>query len=116
MKKNLNLISVITILLGLLAIIFVQYFFKKPTLVGGVVLGNLLGLVSFLFLTKMIVKILDKNYTRKALMGVLLAVKFVGLIVIIGIGYKVLKIDVVGFALGYGTFVVAMMVGGAVKI
>lgn len=58
-------------------------------------------MANFVFLTKVVVKILDENYKRKPLLGILFLLKFLAVIGVMVSAFGVLGASPVGFVLGY---------------
>jgi hypothetical protein len=87
--------------------------FKQSTpVVLGFALGNLLAVLSYVLLTKIVVKILAKNYTRRAGLVLLLFLKLFVLVGILFLALVVLKVNVVAFLAGYSVLVVVVGLHG----
>lgn len=88
------------------AIALISYvFLRDAAFCQAVLAGLILVLTNFWFLTKIVVKLLDQHYTRKAFLGVLFALKLLFVIGFVLVSFQVLKLNVVAFVLGYGALV-----------
>lgn len=98
---SLKMIPLMTAIAGIVILLVLQAFSKDPAMIYGCLLGTILVIVNFLFLTKIVVKFLDENYKRKSILGVVLLFKLLFIVGILYYSFKVLHLDVMGFALGY---------------
>lgn len=98
---NLKSIPMIAGVLGLVTLLLLLIFYPIPVFIYGFGVGLGLALTNFIFLTKAIVKFVDQNYKRKSLLALLFFTKFLIIVGILYLTFKVFKWDVMGFALGF---------------
>lgn len=99
-------------LMGLIGLIGLIVFKQSTAVISGFALGNLLAVLSYILLTKIVVKILAKNYTRRAGLVFLLFLKLFVLVGVLLLALVVLKVNVVAFLAGYGVLVVVVGLHG----
>lgn len=88
------------------AIALISYvILKDAAFCQAVLAGLILVLTNFWFITKIVVKLLDQHYTRKAFLGVLFALKLLFVIGFVLVSFQILRLDVIGFVMGYGALV-----------
>lgn len=102
---SLRWVSLVTGFLGALVLLGGILLKKGPLFCWGVVLGNVLAVVGFVFLAKIVSKMLDPHYRRKKLMGFLFFLKLVFVITIMLVAFVVLEKQMTGFILGYMVFI-----------
>ena len=95
--------------MGLIGLIGLICFFRSTPVILGFVFGNVLAATHFIFLAKMVVKMMDANYTRKGLLAGLFFLKLLFVLGVLFIAFGVFHVSVVGFAVGYGALVVAIV-------
>lgn len=105
LDPQIRLILVATLWTGSFISLISYAFLQDPNFSVAVVAGLILVLVNFLFLTKIVVKLLDQNYKRKAFLAALFLFKVLFVIGFVIGALMVLKLNVVGFVLGYGSMV-----------
>lgn len=92
-------------LLGLISFGISVIFFKTPTIYLGVLLGFILVIANFVFLTKIIAKLLDEHYKGKPFLALLFFLKlcFVGGVVFLA--FWVFQVHFIAFLVGYMSLV-----------
>lgn len=76
-------------------------FFPSFQVVGGVLLGFFLVITNFVFLTKIVAKLLDENYKGKPFLGLMFLVKLMFIGGVIYLAFWILKVNLIAFVLGY---------------
>lgn len=105
-QKKLKQIIAITLLSGAFVFMVMSRFYPGKGHFTGMILGLVLALANYTFLTKIVVKILKQDYTPEAKLA---GTKLVGLFVLkmafmVGLVYGafwVIQVDVLAFVLGY---------------
>lgn len=89
-------------------ILFIIY--QKEALSLGAVMGTVFAVANFIFLTKIVVKLLDQNYKRKSILALLFAGKLMFIIGFLLFAFWMVKVDAVGFILGYGSLIPVVLI------
>lgn len=84
-------------------------YFKDFFFFAGVVLGGILAVANFVFLSKIVVKMLNENYKHKTRLLTLFVIKLLFIALVAVVAFKILKVPAVSFALGYLSLVPAVM-------
>lgn len=110
-QKKLKQIIVVTLVTGAFVFMVMSRFYPGKGHFTGMILGLVLALANYTFLTKIVVKILKQDYTPGAKLAEakLARTKLVGLFVLkmafmVGLVYGafwVIQVDVLAFVLGY---------------
>lgn len=111
-EGKINRVPFVIGLTGLIGLIELIIFEQSTAVISGFALGNLLAVLSYILLTKIVVKILAKNYTRRAGLVFLLFLKLFVLVGVLLLALVVLKVNVVAFLAGYGVLVVVVGLHG----
>ena len=98
-------ILIYTAAVGMSMSLILFVFFNDIQKSQAVLAGLILVLANFWFLTKIVVKLLDQKYERKAFLGLLFVLKFLFVMGFVVMAFKVLKLNVIGFVLGYGSLI-----------
>lgn len=108
-KGKLNQPAFFIGLIGLISLIGLIIFVRSTQVVLGFALGNLLAVLSYLLLTKIVVKILAKNYKHQVRLVLLLLLKLGVLAGILILALVILKVNAVAFLVGYGILLVVVV-------
>lgn len=76
----------------------------------GICGGSVLAIANFIFLIKIVVKLLDRNYTRKPIIGLFFLLKLTFIAVILGLSFWVfaVKVNKLAFVMGYLCLIIAI--------
>lgn len=103
-------IAVLSLGMGLFLICLV--YLRNFELAWGVFLGNILAAANYVFLTKIVVKMLNKDYKGPAVLVGLFLAKLVLIAAVLTLAFWVVKVDVVGFVLGFGALIPVVLLAG----
>jgi len=76
----------------------------------GIALGCFLATANFIFLTKIVVKLLNQHYTHKTFLILLIFAKLFLIVGVLVLAFKTLKVNVLSFGLGYLSFMPAVLI------
>ncbi len=105
LDPQIRMILLTTMWFGSFISLISYVFLKDANFSAAVIAGLVLVLVNFLFLTKIVVKLLDQNYKRKAFLAALFLFKVLFVIGFVIGSLTIMDLNVVGFVLGYGSMV-----------
>jgi uncharacterized protein YybS (DUF2232 family) len=103
-----RLILILTLVFGAIAMLIAAAIFRRQDVLLGVFTGFGMAAANFLFLTKILVKLLGSDYTRKALLAWLLLGKLF-FMAGIAVGAFWLGLSAVAFMVGYGALILAIL-------
>lgn len=104
-----RLIVWLTLALGVTATTVAAAAFGTPGVVLGVLAGFVIALANFIFLTKILVKLLNSDYTRRASLAGLFLGKLI-FMAAIAVGVIWLEISGIAFMAGYLNLIVAILI------
>jgi|APSaa5957512493_1039668.scaffolds.fasta_scaffold195579_1 hypothetical protein len=87
--------------MGILSLMISLVYFPDPTIVIGLSLGFILVTTNFVFITKIVAKILDQNYQSKLKIAVLFLLKLLFIAVVLWLAFGALKVNLIAFSIGY---------------
>lgn len=105
-QKKLKQIIIVTLVMGALMLMIMGRFYPGQGHFTGMVLGLVLALANYAFLTKIVVKVLKQDYIPGAklagtkLVG-LFVLKMAFIAVLVYFAFWVVQVDVLAFVLGY---------------
>lgn len=108
-KKMVKQIIVLSVVLQALIVGVVGFYFRDSSVVFGLILGHVIGLANFIFLTKVVVKLVENQYKGKTSVVAWFVVKVVFLFVSFWLAFWVLKTHVLAFTVGYFILVLAII-------
>lgn len=110
-QKKMRQIIAVTLVVGAFMLMIMSRFYPGEGHFTGMILGLVLALANYIFLTKIVVKILKQDYTPGAKLAEakLAGTKLVGLFVLkmafmaglVYFAFWVIQVDVLAFVLGY---------------
>lgn len=103
-------IPITTIIIGVCAFVGTAIWFPQKDNLLGVVFGLILALANFIFLTKIVVKLLNQNYSGSSNLVVLISLKLLFMAGMLYLGFQLLQVNALAFALGYLSLIVAALI------
>lgn len=82
---------------------------RDPLIVLGIMMGAVLGLSNYIFLTKIVVKILDENYKRKAFVVLYFLAKIALIFGLLWLGFWVFHLNFLAFVAGYSCLMLGIL-------
>jgi len=110
-NKQIKIIVLMTVVFGALSILISLFYFKSLGIALGVLFGLTLGLSNFIFLTKIVVKMLSQNYKQKPLIALFFLLKILFIIGLVGVSFWHFKVDKMAFVVGYLCLIISITLG-----
>lgn len=107
---QLKMTLVATSLLGALMMLISFMYYKSTPILLGVFFGCVLGIANFVFLIKIVVKLLDQNYKRKLIIALFFLFKLVFIAIILGVSFWYFSVHKVAFVMGYLCLIISITV------
>ncbi|MBF0106212.1 MAG: hypothetical protein HQM16_12895 [Deltaproteobacteria bacterium] len=108
MDAQLKTVLVVTAGLGIVSALISLVYFKSTPIVLGVLSGCVLGLLNFVFLIKIVVKLFDQNYKSKSVIAVFFLLKLLVVTVVLWLSFWYTSVDKMAFAEGYLCLIVSI--------
>ncbi len=105
-------ISITVFCLGIAISLFCLFYLNNPKMAWGAGLGAVLAVSNYVFLTKIVVKILNKDYKGTSAIFGLFLTKIAVIVVTFFLAFWLVKVDVIGFVLGFGALIPVLIFAG----
>jgi hypothetical protein len=94
--------------LALVAVVAAWFFMPGLAVTYGIALGFILASANLVFLTKIVAKMLNQNYSSPARTVLLIAAKLAFIVGVFYLAFRVFQVDALGFAGGYFCLMISM--------
>lgn len=102
----------ITTLLATLALIVASIFFPGDEILLGIAFGAVIGMLNYVFLVKIIEKLVVPDGSGKVKMTLLLVFKMLALVGLVALAVFVVRVDIFAFLVGYLCLIAVILLQG----
>ncbi|OVE80847.1 hypothetical protein BVY03_05325 [bacterium K02(2017)] len=107
-----HILIICTVLTALSLLISFVYFNSLPFYTG-LLAGSILGMANLVFITKIVVKMVDPNYKSKPNIALIFIIKLAFIGIILGLAFGYFQSDKMAFAAGYLCLIVSITLSQA---
>ncbi|MBU0505497.1 MAG: ATP synthase subunit I [bacterium] len=107
-EPALNILIFSILGIGLSCLMLSLVFYPSWTVALGILLGTILSTANFIFLIKIVAKLLNQNYTRLGFTILLIMFKLSFVIGVLLLAFRVLHVNTIAFGIGYLSFIPAV--------